>query len=75
MLAAILTPTWLVGGHQFLDSLMTWEDAVTKYELAAGVQLPTSVKCAILMRWSPRAIRDYLLNPKSVGNTFHISAD
>ena len=57
MLSEILTPKW--KEDNFRDQLYEWERLVSNYEAASQSQIPADVKCAVIVRWSPKALRDY----------------
>ena len=57
MLSELLTPKWKEDNFQ--DQLYEWERLVSNYEAASQSQVPAEVKCAVIVRWSPKALRDY----------------
>ena len=58
MLSALLTPEW--GRRPFLDELLEWERAVESYEAASGERFSGSTKCAVVSRWAPDQVREFL---------------
>ena len=61
MLVGILSPDWRAKTEEsFVDALLTWERAVNRYETSAGLQLQSGVKCAIVARYAPVVIKNWL---------------
>ena len=58
MLAALMTPTW--GQRHFLDELLEWEKATEAYEAASGEAFGGNTRCAVVTRWAPDPVRDFL---------------
>ena len=59
VLSGLLAPVWLPTGS-FIDQLYQWERNVLEYENAARVPLPSTVRCAVVQRWAPPAVKEFL---------------
>eukprot|EP00972_Heterocapsa_arctica_P033162 4878965-Heterocapsa_arctica.AAC.1 len=61
VLAGLLTPDWTSKTAQpFIDQLLEWERRLAEYELAKKVLVPDPFKCAVVLRWAPAKVREFL---------------
>ena len=59
VLSGLLAPVWLPTGS-FIDQLYQWERSVLEYENATRAPLPGTVRCAVVQRWAPPAVKEFL---------------
>ena len=59
MLSHLLTPRW-IEGIDFSSQWLQWEQEMDMYEQACVGKVPDAVKCAVILRWAPKPIREYL---------------
>eukprot|EP00972_Heterocapsa_arctica_P056450 8328357-Heterocapsa_arctica.AAC.1 len=59
VLAGLLTRDWS-GKAAFIDQLLEWERRLAEYELATKVLVPDPLKCAVVLRWAPPRVREFL---------------
>ena len=59
VLAGFVGPEWRAD-VAFLDQLLVWEKKVSDYEATTEALIPDRFKCAIVMRWAPKAVKDML---------------
>ena len=59
MLSALLTPEW-TEARSFAEQLIEWERNISQYEMSTGYPMPDPFKCAVVTRWAPKAVREFL---------------
>ena len=70
ILAGLLTPTW-TDRRAFVDQLLDWEFKISEYELATHVPVPDAFKCAVVLRWGPVKVREFLrLSPVDLTSSY-----
>eukprot|EP00972_Heterocapsa_arctica_P035287 5192580-Heterocapsa_arctica.AAC.1 len=59
MLQTILSPKWTASSTFEVD-LGAWELSLRRYEDAASVAVPDTIKCAVVVQHVPKAIKHFL---------------
>ena len=59
VLAGLLTPHWN-SAEPWYQQLIDWERQVETYEEAAGERFSDALKCAIVQRYAPSAVKQFL---------------
>ena len=60
LLVGLLEPKFGSDATGFLDKFLAWERRIADLQAHSNIVLPESVKCAVLMTKSPKAIRRFL---------------
>ena len=74
MLVALLSPKWesTDSNTTFLDNLAQWERQVDHYELQSGDKIADKTKVAVIMRWCPVQVKDFIkLAPADTVSSYH----
>ena len=58
MLSSLLTPKFTM--QQFWEQILGWERQIQEFENVQGCVFPGEFKCAVISRWAPTEIREYL---------------
>ena len=69
MLVGLLEPRFGAEIAGFLDKFLSWERRIADLQAHDGIVLPESVRCAVLMTKSPKAIRRFLENQAVIVQT------
>ena len=59
VLAGLMSPEWRTG-TPFADQLLAWEKKVTEYEAATDSIVPDRFRCAIVLKWAPPRVQEFL---------------
>jgi hypothetical protein len=59
MLSSLLCPS-LEDSKPFTEQLLEWERKITEYELVTKAAFPDAYKCAVISRWAPKRVREFL---------------
>ena len=59
LLAGLMSPDWKED-VPFADLLLAWEKRLTEYEVAAVATVPDTFKCAIVMKYAPKSVKEFL---------------
>ena len=59
LLVGLMSPDWKEG-VPFVDQLLAWEKRLTEYEVAAVATAPDTFKCAIVMKYAPKSVKEFL---------------
>jgi hypothetical protein len=66
VLAGLMSPEWR-SDAPFADQLLMWEKKVTEYEAATASIVPDRFRCAIVMKWAPPKVQEFLrLTPEDL---------
>ena len=60
MLVGLMEPKWGKDAVGFLDKFYAWENQIAQLQAHGNIQVPDSIKCAILMSKTPPMIRKFL---------------
>ncbi|CAE8611618.1 unnamed protein product [Polarella glacialis] len=59
MLSSLLCPGF-EDSKPFTEQLLEWERRITDYELVTKAMFPDAYKCAVISRWAPKRVREFL---------------
>ncbi|CAE8719240.1 unnamed protein product, partial [Polarella glacialis] len=59
MLSFLLCPGF-EDSKPFTEQLLEWERRITDYELVTKAMFPDAYKCAVISRWAPKRVREFL---------------
>ncbi|CAE8737401.1 unnamed protein product, partial [Polarella glacialis] len=58
-LSSLLCPGF-EDSKPFTEQLLEWERRITDYELVTKAMFPDAYKCAVISRWAPKRVREFL---------------
>ncbi|CAE8615096.1 unnamed protein product [Polarella glacialis] len=59
MLSSLLCPCF-EESEPFTEQLLDWERKIADYELVTKATFPDAYKCAVISRWAPKRVREFL---------------